>query len=184
MKPSLKFFSASVLAAAFFSLPVFSQGLINNGAYIGNSGAYIIVDGPAGNFTNQDAGGFTGLVNNSGFIQVYNDWINNSALNVFTANSGTVELNGAAQLLGGTTTTWFNNLTLTGSGNKTLDIDQLVGGGYAAPAGVLALNDRPMLLNTHKLTVTNPLTSAITRTTGFIVSEMNSGTNTAILQWN
>ena len=183
MKHRLKFLATSIAAVSFLS-PAFSQGLINNGAYIVNSGAYIIVTGATGNFTNQDAGAFIGRVQNTGVMQVAGNWTNNSAQNVFTANTGTVEMNGANQTFGGSTITWFNNLTLLGSGNKTMNLDELVGGGYAAPAGVLALNDRPLLLNTHKLTVTNPLTTAITRTTGYIISEMNSGSNTAIIQWN
>jgi hypothetical protein len=173
-----------ILVNCFCVTVTFSQGLINNGAYIVNSGAYIVVTGATGNFTNQDAGGFVGKVENTGVIQIAGDWTNNSVQNVFTANTGTVEMNGAAQNFGGTTTTWFNNLALLGSGNKTLNIAELTGGGYPAPAGVLSLNDRPMLLNTNQLTVTNPLTTAITRTTGYIVSEMNSGSNTAIIQWN
>jgi len=177
-------FCSFILVNSFWHTNAFSQGLINNGAYIVNSGAYIIVTGATGNFTNQDAGGFIGRVNNTGVIQVAGDWTNNSTQNVFTANTGTVEMNGAAQNFGGTTTTWFNNLTLLGTGNKTLNIDELTGGGYVAPAGVLSLNDRPLLLNTNQLTVTNPLTTAITRTTGYIISEMNSGSNTAIVQWN
>jgi hypothetical protein len=184
MKRSLKNISCSVAAAAFFSLTVFSQGLINNGAYIVNSGAYLIVTGPTGHFTNQDAGAFIGKVDNTGVIQVFGNWTNNSVQNVFTANTGTVEMNGSSQIFGGTTTTWFNNLTLLGTGNKTLNHDELAGGGYAAPAGVLALNDRPLVLTIRKMTISNPLNTAITRTTGYIISEMNAGNNTAIVQWN
>lgn len=184
MKRSLKFYTSLIAAVAFFSLTTFSQGLINNGAYIVNNGAYLIVTGATGHFTNQDAGASIGKVDNTGVIQVTGNWTNNSAQNVFTANTGTVELNGSSQILGGTTITWFNNLTLLGTGNKSLNRDELVGGGYASPAGVLALNDRPLLLNIRKLTVTNPLNTAITRTTGYIISEMNAGNNTAIVQWN
>ncbi len=184
MRPLLFFIVGTFAMAIHFSIPVFSQGLINNGAYIVNSSAYIIVTGATGHFTNQDAGAFIGKVDNTGVIQVYGNWTNNSAQNVFTANTGTVEMNGSSQIFGGTTMTWFNNLTLLGTGNKTLNRDELVGGGYAAPAGVLSLNDRPMVLSTRKLTVNNPLTTAITRTTGYIISEMNAGNNTAIVQWN
>jgi hypothetical protein len=184
MKRRLKFFATTIAAFAFILPDVFSQGMINNGAYIVNNGAYVIVSGFTGHFLNQDAGASIGKVNNTGVMQIGGNWTNNSVQNVFTANTGTVEMNGSSQIFGGTTTTWFNNLTLLGTGNKTLNRDELVGGGYASPAGVLALNDRPMLLTTRKLTVTNPLTTAITRTTGYIVSEMNAGNNTAIVQWN
>jgi hypothetical protein len=181
----LKNISASLLLA-FIPLAVFSQGLINHGAYITNSAAYIYIAGGSGlgNFTNQDNGAFIGKVNNTGFIDVTGNWINNSSLNVFTANSGTVEMLGTAQNLGGTTTTWFNNLSLLGSGTKTMQINEIVGGGYASPAGVLALNDRPLALNTYKLTVNNPANTAITRTSGYIISETNAANNTSIIQWN
>src|SRR6187401_1722484 len=169
MKRSLKLFATYFAAVAFFLPDAYSQGLINNGAYIVNNGAYLIVSGFTGHFTNQDAGASIGKVENTGVMQVAGNWTNNSAQNVFTANTGTVEMNGSSQIFGGTTTTWFNNLTLLGTGNKTLNRDELVGGGYALPAGVLSLNDRPMVLTTRKVTVTNPLTTAITRTTGYIV---------------
>ena len=184
MKRSLKYFASLIAAIAFYSSNAFSQGLINNGAYIVNNGAYIIVTGPTGHFTNQDAGASIGKVDNTGVMQVYGNWTNNSTQNVFTANTGTVELNGSSQIIGGTLPTWFNNLTLLGTGNKSLNQNETVGGGYASPAGVLALNDRPLVLTTRRLTVTNPLNTAITRTTGYIVSEMNAGNNTAIVQWN
>lgn len=164
-----------------------AQGLINNGASIQlTSGSTVYVDGGStvGNFKNQDNGAFTGTVNNSGTIRVSGDWINNSAGFVFPANTGTVMLIGANQAIKGTATTYFNNLTLLGSGVKTLEINTLTGGGFASPNGVLALNGLPLDLNTHTLLVNNPSTSAITRTTGFIISETNVGTNPSLIEWN
>lgn len=164
-----------------------AQGVINNGASIVlTSGSTMYVDGGSsnGNFKNQDNGAFTGTVNNSGTIYVSGDWINNSAANVFTANSGTVSLLGGNQAIKGITTTYFNHLTLSGSGVKTLEINTLTGGGFTSPAGVLALNGLPLDLNTHTLLVNNPNTSAITRTTGFIISETNVGTNPSVIDWN
>lgn len=164
-----------------------AQGLINNGASIQlTSGSTIYVDGGSsiGNFKNQDNGAFTGTVKNSGTLRVSGDWTNNSAAFVFPANSGTVMLIGANQAIKGTTTTYFNDLTLTGSGVKTLQINTLTGGGFASPTGVLALNGLPLDLNTHTLLVNNPSTSAITRTTGFIISETNVGTNPSLIEWN
>ena len=183
---SLKYFTCSVAAIAFYSSRAGAQGLINNGAYIVNSNAYIYIDGGAalGNFTNQDAGAFIGKVDNTGTIGITGDWINNSTQQVFTANTGTVELLGSNQDLGGSNTTWFNNLNLLGTGTKTMQVDELTGGGYALPAGILSLNDRPLDLNSHLLTVNNPLNSAITRTSGYIISETNAANNTSIIQWN
>jgi hypothetical protein len=164
-----------------------AQGVVNNGASIQlTSGSTIYVDGGSaiGNFKNQDNGAFTGTVKNSGTVRVSGDWINNSAAFVFPANSGTVNLIGANQTIKGTTTTYFNNLTLLGSGVKTLEINTLTGGGFASPAGMLALNGLPLALNTHTLLVNNPNASAITRTTGFIISETNMGTNPSLIEWN
>jgi hypothetical protein len=182
----LKCFSVAFAVASLLPVTTRSQGLINDGAYITNRSAYIYIQGGAsiGNFTNNDKAGYTGQVDNSGFIDITGNWFNNSAQYVFTGNSGTVEMLGANQNLGGTTTTWFNNLNLLGSGTKTMLIDELTGGGYASPAGVLALNDRPVALNTFKLTVNNPLNTAVTRTSGYIISESNSSNNTSIIQWN
>jgi len=164
-----------------------AQGVINNGASIVmTSGSTMYVDGGSsnGNFKNQDNGGFTGTVNNSGTLYVSGDWINNSTANVFPSNSGNVRLIGENQAIKGATTTYFNNLTLLGSGVKTLEINTLTGGGFASPTGVLALNSLPLDLNTHTLTINNPNTSAITRTTGFIISETNVGTNSSTIAWN
>ena len=158
------------------------QGLINNGATITiTNGAYIgISGGTAGDFTNQLAG----TVTNNGTIWLEGDWTNSGSTNVFTSNAGTVQLTGGAQNIGGTTQTYFNNLTLAGSGTKTLNINTLVGGGYASPAGVLSLGTQPLNLNSNTLRITNPLATAITNTTGYIISETNASVNPSRVQWD
>jgi len=78
----------------------------------------------------------------------------------------------------------FNNLSLLGTGNKTLLRNETVGGGYAGPAGILALNDRYLDLNSNRLTVLNGSTAAITRTSGFIQSESLPASGYSYLQWN
>lgn len=179
--------SVIVIMTTLLCCHSFAQGLINNGANIVlTSGSNIYIDGgnAIGNFTNQDDLGFTGTVINSGTIEVSGNWVNNSLGNVFNANTGLVELLGSNQFIGGSTTSYFNNLTLLGSGVKTLQIYTLVGGGFASPNGVLALNGLPLDLNTNTLFVNNPSISAITRTTGFIISETNLGTNPSIVEWN
>ncbi|HEX4493126.1 MAG TPA: HYR domain-containing protein [Acidimicrobiia bacterium] len=58
----------------------------------------------------------------SGTITDSGAWTNNSsdtAANSFQGGTGTVNLSGAAQTVSGSTTTTFNDLTLSGSGTKT-----------------------------------------------------------------
>jgi len=167
--------------------PAFSQGLINNGAHIAlTPGAVIHVSGGAatGNFLNQDFGAFTGTVSNEGTMEITGDWNNLSAANVFNASTGTVRLTGANQEIQGNTTTYFNNLILTGSGIKTLQVSTLTGGGFAAPAGVLDLTTLPLDLNGFRLTLNNPSLAAVTGTTGYIISETPAAINPSIVQWN
>lgn len=126
-----------------------------------------------------------GFINNNGVIDLNGNWTNNSAGNVFTSAfpNGTVILNGGAQNIGGTGFTIFNNLTLAGTGNKTL-LQNIGVGGFAPLSGVLALNDRQLLLNSLNLTVRNPQPTAITRTTGFIISETTPVTGYGYITWN
>lgn len=186
--PLLPYFRTLIAVALIFKTGFsFGQGLINNGAHIEiTPGAYVYVNGGAaiGNFTNQDAGAFTGIVENQGTMDITGDWNNLSAGNVFNASSGTVRLIGANQFIQGTSSTFFNNLTLQGSGTKTLNVATLTGGGFAAPNGVLDLTTLPLVLNGYKLTVNNPATTAVINTTGYIVSETPAAINPSIVQWN
>lgn len=168
-----------------------AQGLINNGGHIIIAGnANITIDGGTslGNFTNQDNNG-TGIVENAGFLSVSGNWINNSAQPVFTANTGLVNLNGTTQTIGGSASTYFNNLSFTGTGTKTLDVNTQVGGATTTPGtGVLQLNTSNLNLNSHTLTINNNATSAITRTTSatsnMIISETNASAGYGIIKWN
>jgi gliding motility-associated-like protein len=111
-----------------------------------------------GNFTNDATSG------GNGDIEVAGNWINNAT---FSAASGEVFLNGANQTIGGTQSTSFYDLDLSGSGIKTQAINQTV-------TAVLSLNDRELATETYTMFVTSTLTTAITRTTGF-VSSLNGG---------
>ncbi|MEO8147883.1 MAG: T9SS type A sorting domain-containing protein [Bacteroidia bacterium] len=176
-----------IILLLFINNLTHAQGLVNNGArIIINSNANVIVDGGAamGNFTNQDLPASTGIVENAGVLSVTGNWTNNSLQNVFTANTGTVNLNGTTQTIAGSTSTYFNNLSCTFSGLKTLAVNTLVGGGFAASSGVLSLATSNLDLNTHTLTVNNPAATAITRLSGFIISETNAAFNPSIIQWN
>lgn len=114
----------------------------------------------------------TATINNSDTIDLSGDFINNASNNCFGSSQGTVILNGPTnQGIGGSAVTAFNNLVLVNPNLKTLENDIQVGGTYVSPAGVLAVGDATLFLNTHSATITNPLSGAITSTTGEIVSE-------------
>ena len=114
----------------------------------------------------------TGTINNSDTIDLTGDFINISTNNCFGTSQGTVILNGSTnQGIGGSAVTAFNNLVLVNPNLKILGNDIQVGGTYASPAGVLAVGDATLFLNSHAVTITNPLSGAITSTTGEIVSE-------------
>lgn len=160
---------------------VFSQGLINSGAYLVFNGAsQIYIDGASGHYTSQSAGNITPSASST--ITLLGNWINNSANVGFTADGGGVVLAGASETIGGSNSTSFNNLTLSGSGTKILLINTTVGG-QSAFGGVLALNSLPLDLNGFRLDVTNAATGAITRSSGYIISETNSAVNPSIIRW-
>jgi PKD repeat protein len=137
--------------------PAFGSGLIvNDGSLIQiETGALVAVEG---GFINQDNGVNIGRIDNWGLMTLTGDWTNNSGGAAFINSSpGTTELMGAAQTITGTTTTNFYNLTLSGSGIKTLNINTIV-------EGTLALNDRELATQGNWMHVLNPNTNAITRT--------------------
>ena len=141
---------------------VIAQVLTNNGAQIfSNTNALIFVDGEV---LNQSSGTF----DNNGTIEVTGDWTNNAGNAAFVAsNPGLVNLTGTAQNIRGNSVTQFNNLTLSGTGNKTQQIDARV-------EDTLALNDRELATDSFTMFVLSTNTGAITRTTGF-VSSLDTG---------
>lgn len=163
------------------STVTFSQGLINNGAKLVFSGAsQVYIDGASGNYTSQSGGNITPSATSS--ITLLGNWVNNSANVGFTADGGGVVLAGASETIGGTSSTDFYNLTLSGSGTKTLLVNTTVGG-QSAFSGVLALNSLPLDLNGFRLDMSNAATGAFTRTTGYIISETNAAVNPSIIRW-
>ena len=175
---TLKFIAVSVVLCCCLATINNSnaQGLINSGAIIKiSSGTTMnISGGSSGNFTNQDYSTYTGTVENDGTIEVQGNWTNNSASKVFTASTGSVNLSGTSQTIGGTDSTYFNNLSFTGAGTKTLNVNTWVGGGFGSPAGVLSLGSSILDLNSHLLTVKNPLPGGVVPGSGYIVSETPS----------
>lgn len=118
---------------------------------------------------------------NDATIDLTGDWINNSGNNCFGTSQGTVILNGTNQLIRGSSQTVFNNLNLVG-GTKTLQINTTTGGGNVTPAGILACNTAVLDLNSNTLTVNNSACTAISNTTGYILSEDSD--NSSKLTWN
>lgn len=156
------FGSNSKTVAAYINVvacPSAGSGLIvNDGADIHvQAGALVHVDGGV---INQDNGANIGLWQNLGTVRIQGDWTNTSIANGFVpAQPGTVELFGAAQQITGTVPTFFNTLSLTGSGIKTQTLNAQVD-------GILSLNDRELATQAFTMTVTNTAVAAITRTGG------------------
>jgi gliding motility-associated-like protein len=155
-----------------------SQIFYNNGALVhATTGAIVQINGDASNngatasLTNQGDVTITGdLTNNAtlagdGDFHVAGDWINNST---FNSGTGSVELNGPAQMITGTQVSDFYDLLLTGTGIKTMGINARVG-------NILALNDRELATQAFTMFVDNNASTAITRTSGF-VSSLAGGT--------
>ncbi len=160
----------------------FSQTLLNNGGQINSTqGSFIYVNGSV---ENQNSGQFvvdenagvnaelyvTGditndaTISNNGHIRLLGNWFDNG---VFNGGAGTVFLEGASQVLGGSSQTVFNNLTLDGTGTKTQTIDK-----YAT--GILNLKHLELKTETNTFFMQNQNPNAILRTTGF-VSSLNGG---------
>jgi trimeric autotransporter adhesin len=154
-----------------------AQLVYNNGTIINaKDGVVVFVDGSVQNETGEiivdENGGLNAeliiqedFINNStsggdGYYRVLGDWINN---NIFNAGSGTVFLPGSNQLITGSVSTYFNNLTLEGTGLKTQTIDQYV-------TGILNLNDLELRTESFGMFVESTDLNAIIRTTGFVSS--------------
>lgn len=160
----------------------FSQGVLNNGArivFVGASQMYI--DGTTGHYTSQSNGLITPSASST--ISLEGNWINNSANVAFTVDNGGVVLAGATQTIGGTNASAFYNLSLAGNGIKTLAINQTTVGGQSTFTGILSVGSSTLDLNANQLDVTNSATGAITRTSGYIISETNTAVNPSVIRW-
>ncbi len=138
--------------------PAGSGLIVNDGSLIHVQNAALVTI--QGGLINQDNGTNIGNIDNTGLITLTGDWTNNSSGQAFINSSpGVTELNGAAQMIRGTTPTLYYTLTLTGSGIKSQDVDAYV-------EGLLNLNDRELATNDHVMHVLNTSATAITRTGG------------------
>lgn len=169
---------------SFFSIYLLSQGLYNNGASIvfsGNAQMYID-DVTNGNYFTTGTGSITASATSS--ITLLKDWTNNSANNGFaTPDGGGVVLAGNAQTIGGSAATAFYNLSLAGNGIKTLAVNSTTVGGQATFTGVLSVGSSTLDLNGNRMDVTNSAVGAITRSSGYIISETNAAVNPSIIRW-
>ena len=137
-----------------------------------DAGAMVFVDGDVFN----DA---SGHIKNKGDIHLTKDWTNKEIPGGLDPTTGTVFLDGGAQFIQGTQTSTFNNLKCIGNGKKTLNITTVVGGN----TGVLSLLADPFDLNSKTLIVTNPLPAAVTRTSGYIISETAPAAGYGTVEW-
>lgn len=147
--------------------------LFNDGGSIYvQSGGLIHVEGEV---INDDQAANVGRMYNSGTVQLTGNWTNTATSNVFQAGDpgfGIFLGNNALQTVGGTSDTYFNNLTINKPGG-TRELRLLRN---ARADAVLALNDD--FLNTQSFTfwVTSYNPSAITRS-GAIVPNYTNATN-------
>ena len=163
----------------------YGQCLLNNGAQMTlNNGVHVYLDGGStAHYTNQNGGLITSTSSNAGTITVLGNWINNASNVAFSNDGSTVLMSGANQTIGGTNSSTFDNLILSGSGTKQLLVNTSVGGGILK-SGSLDLTSRPLDLNSHTLTITNSLTAGIIKTSGYILSETPSTPGYGTIQWN
>ena len=174
----------SLIIFIFCPLIIFSQGLYNNGANIVFSGAaHIYIDDVTnGNYYTTGTGSIT--ASSTSTITLLKNWINNSSNNGFaTPDGGGVVLAGNAQSIGGSAATAFYNLSLAGNGIKTLAVNSTTVGGQATFTGILSVGSSTLDLNGNRLDVTNSAVGAITRSSGYIISETNSAVNPSIIRW-
>lgn len=169
---------AAMLALVLGSGSVRAQNeLYNNGSAISvQAGGLITVQGEV---VNTNAGANTGFISNSGLITFTGNWTNHSASGALAPVTGTVDMLGANQTIMGSQPSFFNNLNLLGTGIKTLNVNTYVGG----TTGILSLGGRPLDLNSNTLIVTNPVVGAITRSTGYIISETAPVPGYGTIEW-
>ncbi len=167
--------SAAIIASFGYVIVANAQLLTAQGVGVTvNNGAQLTVKGDL-----LATSGAT--IANNGTVDLAGDFTNNSGNDLFGSSQGTVIANGATQTIGGSSITLFNNLSLLG-GPVTLAQD-ISTGGYLVQNGVLALGSAQVFLNTQKLAVLNPAPSAITRTTGFLISETDPLAGYGEVQW-
>ncbi len=160
------------------------QGLVQSGGHIViNNGSFLVIDGIDGHYYDT-LNGKIKVVSN-GYMLLPGNWTNASGQGVFTTNNGEVTLNGGIQIIKGTNTTFFPSLQMSGTGDKILNVNTLVGGGFGGGGnGVLNCNAHFLHLNQRRLVVNNTSNTAIIESGGGIISETDGAMGYGVLQWN
>lgn len=107
-------------------------------------------------------------VSNQGEIRLTNTWTNNNITPVFIIADGTVNLNGANQLIDGTSSTTFYNLDCSGAGVKNLDAD-------INTTNNLALFNATLQTNHQTAHHQNPISTSLTWGSGYIFTNNLDG---------
>jgi hypothetical protein len=178
-----------IILFAIICKQALSQGLINNGAnivFVGSSQIYIDGNAAAGSYLSQPSslptqGRITPSTTSS--ITLKGNWTNNSSNVAFMTDGGGVVLAGTAQAVGGSSATAFYNLSLAGNGIKTLAVNSTTVGGQSNFTGVLSVGTSTLDLNSNRMDVTNSAVGAITRSSGYIISETNTAVNPSVIRW-
>ncbi len=161
----------------------FSQGLINNGAYlVMTSGNYIYVDGDAnGGYTNEG----TGYINSDGTLAIEGNWTNNGTTDVYTSvnSTGSTVFSGTTnQAIGGTRKTVFENININNSNSaNSIYLSQDVGILYnlTMTSGKFDLKNKVADLGATGDIVNENETNRVTSTDASWVVGNNTGTITA-----
>ncbi|MCB9245411.1 MAG: gliding motility-associated C-terminal domain-containing protein [Flavobacteriales bacterium] len=159
------------------------QGWVNNGAnLVLTDSVHVVITTANGNFLNKN----NGLVHSrrESFLHLRGNWINNANNVAIASNNGTVILDGGVQFIDGIRSSSFNNLVLSGTGNKTLRINTLVGGGQGGVKnGKLNLNDKLLFINSKTLIINNNDPNSILRSSGFLIGETPPTSGYSRVQW-
>lgn len=161
-----------------------AQGWVHNGAHVvATNGTFVVINGTKGNYKAQSTSRL--IFNGDVEMSFTGNWINNSAGAIFMTNDGRVVLKGATQQFQGTNITAFPALDLKCSANPSMQVNILVGGGHkGGGVGKLNLFDKQLDLNGRKLIINNRYETAITKTTGGILSESFPTFGYGFVQWN
>ncbi|SDY20670.1 hypothetical protein [Hymenobacter psychrophilus] len=171
----MKYFSPIGSLLLLAAGPVVGQGLSNQGTVmVIQPGAQLSVMGDVTISGN-------GSIDNAGTLSLTGNWTNSTAGGVLTPTTGTVQLVGAAaQQIGGTGSTTFHTLDVSGAtGPVQLATDISVGNSN----GLLTLGATQVQLNSRTLTLNNGAVSALSQTTGRLIAETDPAVGYGRLVW-
>lgn len=153
-----------LLYLVLLSFNTYSQALWtnDNSLFHVESGAFMHVEGDV---VHQNGG----IADNSGTIELTNDWVNNTAFGVFLNNSpGIVVMLGSNQSIAGTSATDFYDLELRNAFVKEMFSDARV-------SNQLDIQDSELQLHQNLMHVTNPSLTSVLWTTGFVSGDSIGG---------